>query len=94
MAAKWVEKIKARLQANPLHYTAKATTEQQHLAMRLATLEGGRSPASESSSASATKAVPCVCAKCGGTGKKVPLYAVTNYGNEFNHCYVCGEKYT
>jgi hypothetical protein len=81
MAAKWVEKIKARLQANPLHYTAKATTEQQHLAMRLATLEG-------------TKAVPCVCLKCGGTGKKVPLYAVTNYGNEFNHCYVCGATYT
>jgi recombinational DNA repair protein (RecF pathway) len=82
MAAKWVEKIKARLQANPLHYAgSKAPTATQHLMVRLAKLEG-------------TEIATCICAKCGGTGKKVPLYAVTNYGNEFNHCYVCGEKYT
>jgi hypothetical protein len=82
MAAKWVQKIKDRLAANPLHYSYTVkNTETQHLVMRLATLEG-------------RQVAPCVCARCGGNGKKVPLYAVTNYGNEFNHCYVCGEKYT
>lgn len=35
---------------------------------------------------------PVMCVKCGAKGRRVPLYAVTNYGNEFNHCYVCGYK--
>ena len=81
MAAKWVEKIKARLAANPLYYATNAGTETQHLVNRLNRLEG-------------TPTRQCQCSNCGGNGRKVPLYAVTNYGNEFNHCYVCGEKYT
>jgi hypothetical protein len=37
--------------------------------------------------------VPCVCAKCGGSGKRVPLYVVTNYGQTFSRCYKCGTQY-
>lgn len=29
-----------------------------------------------------------LCQKCGGTGKKVPMYRITNY-NEFRTCSVC-----
>ena len=36
----------------------------------------------------------CLCKACGGKGKKVPLYAVMNYGAEFNHCSKCGLHYT
>jgi hypothetical protein len=36
----------------------------------------------------------CTCKMCGGKGKQVPLYAMTNYGNAYNHCYKCGCKYT
>lgn len=40
----------------------------------------------------------CVCQRCSTEkgiphGKKVPLYAVTNYGREFDHCYACGTRY-
>lgn len=80
MAAKWVQKIKDKLAANPLYYTRPAKTETQHLVNRLARIEG-------------VKIDQCKCARCGGSGRKVPLYAVTNYGNEFNHCYTCGEVY-
>ena len=80
-AAKWVQKIKDRLAANPLYYTAAVPTSAQHLHKRLESLEG-------------TPRETCLCKNCGGHGKKVPLYAVTNYGNEFNHCYRCGYRYT
>lgn len=33
------------------------------------------------------------CAKCGGTGKKVPLYRVTNYGRSFSVCKVCNRDF-
>lgn len=29
------------------------------------------------------------CQQCGGTGRRVPLYRITNY-NEFRKCAVCG----
>ena len=81
MAAKWVQKIKAKLAANPLFYAVAAPTETQHLVKRLESLNG-------------TPRQTCKCASCGGSGRKVPLYAVTNYGNEFNHCYTCGVRYS
>lgn len=60
MAAKWVERIKAKLAENPLYFTG-------------------------------VPGAPCICKRCGGgPSHKVPLYRVTNYGNEFNHCYTCG----
>jgi hypothetical protein len=48
--------------------------------------------------------IVCACENCIGNpedfadqlsvkiGKKVPLYAVTNYGHTFDHCYVCDYK--
>jgi uncharacterized protein with PIN domain len=32
------------------------------------------------------------CRACGGSGKKVPLYRITNY-NEFRTCDTCGKVY-
>jgi hypothetical protein len=85
-AAKWVQRIKDNLAKNPLLYTkGRTNTSTEHLKARLAQLEGYEN-------------IPCVCERCAkekgiATSKKVPLYAVTNYGNEFNHCYVCGVRY-
>ena len=81
MAAKWIERIKEKLAANPLYYNVAADTKTQHMVKRLEQLEGNERET-------------CLCAQCGGKGKKVPLYAVTNYGHEFNHCYRCGTTYT
>lgn len=33
-----------------------------------------------------------ICSACGGHGKKVPLYRITNY-NEFRTCKVCKVTY-
>jgi hypothetical protein len=58
MAAKWVEKLKAKIAANPLFEKDGVIT----------------------------------CQACGGTGKKVALYRITNY-NYFNTCSVCKRVY-
>jgi len=58
MAAVWIQKLKARLAANPLFWQGNAVR----------------------------------CAQCGGSGKKVPLYRITNY-NEFRTCDTCGVVY-
>lgn len=78
MATKWVQRIKDRLAENPLFWTLEGTFPH----------EKG----------------PCICQQCAnkqtpenGTrvhGGRVPLYRVTNYGHEFDHCYMCGTKYT
>lgn len=81
MAAKWIQKIKDKLASNTLYYNVRASVETQHLVKRLETLEGNVRET-------------CVCANCGGSGKKVPLYAITNYGREFDHCYRCNYTYT
>jgi hypothetical protein len=67
MATKWVEKIKAKLAANPLYDNIPG--------------------------------VGVTCLAClGGTkpkgAKKVPLYAVTNYGNTFSVCCKCHADYS
>jgi hypothetical protein len=33
------------------------------------------------------------CLACGGKGKKVPLYAITNYSH-WHTCNTCGTRYT
>jgi len=81
MARKAVERAKERLRARPLFYTAgRSDTTVEHLRARLAQIEGREN-------------VPCLCSDCGGSGKKVPLYAIFNYGREFDHCYGCGFSY-
>jgi hypothetical protein len=34
-----------------------------------------------------------VCRDCGGSGKRVTLREVVNYGSTFNHCDVCRTVY-
>jgi hypothetical protein len=82
MARKDVERAKLLLKENPLYFTAKGTDAMtEHHKARLASIEGYEHK-------------PCLCMKCGGNGKKVPLYGVFNFGNELNHCYQCGFRYT
>lgn len=59
MAAKWVEKLKECIAANPLYFVADKI----------------------------------ICRDCGGTGKRVPLYRITNYGNTYNRCDACLKVY-
>jgi hypothetical protein len=84
MAAKWIQKIKDKLQCNPLYYNVRASVDVQHMVKRLEALEG---------TISKEHIETCVCANCGGSGKKVPLYAITNYGREFDHCFRCNYTY-
>ena len=37
-----------------------------------------------------TKEGGILCKDCGGEGKKVPLYRITNYGESYSKCDKCG----
>ena len=35
----------------------------------------------------------CTCKACGGSGKRVSVRSVVNYGRTFDHCYKCARVY-
>ena len=76
---KRTEKIKARLAANPLHYGGE--TGFGCICERCI----------KERNDAAVKVLPTH--KAPKPGKRVPLYAITNYGDTFAKCDVCGENF-